>query len=122
MQHLQHRRRTVARRWTPRVLALVFTAFLSLFALDACEGVEGVGQRALALAMHLLPSGICLAVVGLAWRRPWVGAACFGLLAGAYAARAWSHPSWVLVISLPLALVALAYFVDSRVGLRDSGA
>lgn len=107
-------RRSAWWRWTPRALALAFTAFLSLFALDAFEGVEGAAERALALGMHLAPSALCLLVIGLAWRRPWIGAASFGLLAAAYARTAWSHPSWVLVISGPLALVALAYLVDWR--------
>jgi len=114
--------RTAWWRWTPRVLALAFTAFLSLFAFDAFEGVEGAAQRALALVMHLVPSAICLLVVGLAWRRPWIGAASFVLLAAAYAGTAWSHPSWVLLISGPLVLVALAYFIDWRLGLRRNGA
>ncbi|MCY3001502.1 MAG: hypothetical protein NTV21_06830 [Planctomycetota bacterium] len=100
--------------WLPRVLALAFTAFLSLFALDAFEGVEGLAQRAVALAMHLVPTAVCLLLVVLAWRRPWIGAASFGVLAAAYVGIAWSHPSWVLVISGPLALVALAYFIAWR--------
>jgi hypothetical protein len=101
-------------RWLPRALALALTAFLSLFALDAFEGVESFVERALALALHLVPSAICLLLVLLAWRRPWIGGVGFGLLGAAYACMAWSHPSWVLVISGPLALVALAYLVAWR--------
>lgn len=101
-------------RWVARALAFAFTAFLSLFALDAFEGVDGFAERAVALAMHLVPSVLCLVLVALAWRRPWIGAIGFGALAAAYAGIAWSHPSWVLVISGPLALVALAYVVDWR--------
>lgn len=101
-------------RWVPRALALAFTAFLGLFALDAFEGVAGFGQRAVALAMHLVPNAVCLLLVVLAWRRPWIGAAGFGVLAAVYVGIAGSHPSWVLVISGPLALVALAYLVVWR--------
>lgn len=106
--------RARAWRWVPRALALAFTAFLSLFALDAFEGVDGFAERAVALVLHLVPSALCLVLVALAWRRPWIGAAGFGVLAVAYASSAWSHPSWVLVISGPLALVALAYLVAWR--------
>ena len=104
-------RRGARGRWVPRALALAFTAFLSLFAFDAFEGVEGVAARAFALALHLVPSVLCLLLVAFAWKRPWIGALGFAALAAAYAGSAWSHPSWVLVISGPLALVALAYFV-----------
>lgn len=106
--------RARAWRWVPRALALAFTAFLSLFALDAFEGVEGLAERAVALVLHLVPSVLCLVLVAFAWRRPWIGAASFGVLAAAYVGIAWAHPSWVLVISGPLALVALAYLVAWR--------
>lgn len=102
-------------RWVPRALALGLTAFLGLFALDSFEGIEGAVERALALAMHLIPNVVCLLLVVLALRRPWIGAAGFAALAAAYAVIAGSHLTWVLSISGPLALVALAYLVAWRV-------
>ncbi len=103
--------RTVILRWAPRALAMAFTAFISLFALDAFEGHEETGEKALALLMHLIPTFICIAGIALAWRREWMGALLFGGLSLYYAVTAWEHTSWVLLIALPMLLVAVLYGV-----------
>src|SRR5262249_53398337 len=59
--------------WTPRVLCLLFAAFISLFALDVFGESRGFWQTALALAMHLIPTFILLAVLALSWRWEWIG-------------------------------------------------
>ncbi len=64
--------------WLPRVLAILFIAFLSLFALDVFQPGGSPLQTALALVIHLIPSLILLAAVILAWRWEWVGALVFG--------------------------------------------
>jgi hypothetical protein len=64
-------------RWIPRVLALFFIGFLSLFALD----VIGQPQWVLGLLIHLIPSFVLLALTLVAWKRARLGGALF-LLAG----------------------------------------
>ncbi|MBL8000358.1 MAG: hypothetical protein JNL05_00230 [Flavobacteriales bacterium] len=103
--------RSLIIRWAPRVLAIAFTLFISLFALDAFEGQAGFREKAVALLMHLLPSFICVAAIALAWRREWLGALLFGALAVYYAVSAWGHPSWVFLIAGPMLLVAVSYTV-----------
>lgn len=98
-------------RWSPRVLAIAFTLFISLFALDAFEGQVGFREKAVALFMHLLPTFICVAAIALAWRREWLGALLFGGLAVYYAVSAWGHPGWVFLIAGPMLLVAVLYTV-----------
>lgn len=107
------RSRTVL-RWLPRVGGIAFALFLALFALDVFEGEASPTERALELGVHLLPNFALLALVAVAWKRPWVGALGFGVLALAYVAIAHEHLDWVALISGPLALVALLYALAAR--------
>jgi hypothetical protein len=52
--------------WTPRVLGVLFVAFLSLFALDVFGEGYGLGGTILALVMHLIPALLVLAALVLA--------------------------------------------------------
>ena len=56
-------------KWIPRVLAILFAALISIFALDA--------GSFLALLIHLIPTYIVLLGLGLGWRRPKAGAMVF---------------------------------------------
>ena len=100
--------------WAPRVLGLAVAGFLSLFALDVFS--EGGNLRGLLLGfvIHLIPTWILLATVVLAWRRPWIGGVVFVGLAAAYALTTLGRPDWILVISGPLLLVGLLYFLSWR--------
>ena len=97
--------------WTPRLAAIALALFLALFALDAFSGKSfgaGLGD----FALHLAPSLLVLAVGAVAWRYPLAGAAAFALFALAYAVMARARLDWVAVISGPLALVAVLFFVS----------
>lgn len=107
-------RASIVLRWLPRVGGIAFALFLALFALDVFEGEASAGERALALGMHLLPNLACLALVAAAWKRPWIGALGFAVLALAYLAIAHEHLDWVALISGPLALVALLYALAAK--------
>lgn len=95
--------------WSPRVLCIAFAVFLSLFALDVFESGRGFWETALALAMHLIPTLMVVAVLVLAWRWEWIGAVVFTGLAVLYFvcfALPRHHPEWALLISGPLLVVA----------------
>jgi hypothetical protein len=81
--------------WTPRALSIVFIAFLSLFALDVFDGHFRFWQIVLALSMHLIPSFVLIAVLVLAWRWEWIGAAL-------YAAAGLLYVWWVVSLSRPI--------------------
>ncbi|MFY9343850.1 MAG: hypothetical protein WAT39_15275 [Planctomycetota bacterium] len=88
--------------------------FLGLFAFDAFEGDAGIGRKVVDFAIHLTPTWLCLAGVVLAWRREWLGGPYFAALAVAYAVWAWGHPSWILLISGPLVLIAALHLLAWR--------
>lgn len=119
--------------WLPRVLAVLFIAFLSLFALDVFQKGIGPLQTAIALAMHLIPSLVLLIAVILAWRWAWIGALFFG------AAGIWVlYPVWVkpllfyqtaprhqvigsLMIAGPALLIAVLFLVGWVMRRRIAG-
>ncbi len=85
--------------WSPRILGILVAFYIGLFAFDS------VADGALALLIHLIPALVLLSVVALAWRRQWVGAAFFLVLALLYAGSSLNRMDWILAISGPLALV-----------------
>lgn len=98
-------------RWSPRLLAMIFTVFISVFAMDAFEGLTGWWDKAFSLFMHLIPTWLCLILLVLAWRREWIGALAFTMLAIIH--FFWGvgrlHWSACLAIEGPLLLLGVLY-------------
>jgi hypothetical protein len=97
--------------WTPRVLVLLFVAFLALLSLDVFVEGRGAGEIALGLLMHNLPALALLAAALAAWRWPWVGALGLAVFAAwwllTFPGRGF-FPSVVLLMAvLPLTTAAL---------------
>ena len=67
--------------WIPRVVAILFILFVSLFALDAFSGEASVLVKLGGFLIHLVPSFVLSAILVLAWKRPAYGGAAF-ILAG----------------------------------------
>ncbi|MGI6744758.1 MAG: DUF7670 domain-containing protein [Acutalibacteraceae bacterium] len=71
--------------YTPRVLAILFILFLSLFSLDVFgEPNTGVKETALAFFIHNIPSLVLTLSLILAWKYELIGAAVFTLSALAF--------------------------------------
>jgi hypothetical protein len=100
--------------WLPRILGIVVSIFIALFALDALRPGRPLAEGIPDFAMHLVPAAILAGVVALAWRRPWIGAAAFLMLAGAYALAVPGRIDWILAISGPLFLVGILYLWSAR--------
>jgi len=107
--------------WSPRVLCIGLGVFVSLFALDVFGEGMGVWQTALALAIHLIPTAILVAVLLIAWRWERVGAALFALAGALYAIRMLpQHLSATATIALPLLVIAGLFLANwvKRVEIR----
>jgi hypothetical protein len=100
--------------WAPRVLGILFVAFTSLFALDVFGGAYGLWGTIVALALHLIPTGIIVLLLLVAWRWEWVGAAAFGMLGILYICWGWGRFHWYayLGISGPLFLIGILFLVS----------
>ena len=115
---------TTSRRllfWAPRILTIIFIAFISMFALDVFDEHLGFWQTALALLMHLLPSIVLIVALVLAWRREWVGSMLYagaGLLHAIWAAtvpRPWPVSTRLismLIITGPAFVIAILFLFN----------
>ena len=103
--------------WSPRILGIGVALFLGLFALDAFEPGRPLARALIDFAMHLSPAAVVIAIVALAWHRPWLGGVSFMVLAAAYALTAafrggWRgdwRVDWIVAISGPLLIVGVLY-------------
>jgi hypothetical protein len=98
--------------WSPRVLSILFVLFISLFALDVFNEGLGFWQTLLALLIHLIPTGLVIVAIVLAWYREWIGAVLF--IAGGlwYLFANLRHVSWILTISGPMLLIGILFLLS----------
>ncbi|MCW5979411.1 MAG: hypothetical protein KIT09_15145 [Bryobacteraceae bacterium] len=96
--------------WAPRILAIAFGLFVSLFALDSFSGQASIWVKLGRFAVHLIPVAIYAVILVLAWRWEWVGAALFAALGALYVATIGrQHLDWSLMIAGPLFLLAALF-------------
>jgi len=93
--------------WTPRILCLLFAGFISLFALDVFGESHGFWNTALALLMHLIPTGILLLILAVSWRWEWVGGLLFPALGAFYLVAFWGRFHWSAYVILSGSLFLL---------------
>ena len=105
--------------WIPRVLGLLFAAFISLFALDVFSEGYGFWETLVALFMHMIPTFLVLGLLALAWRWDRIGGVLFILLGIAYIFMARMEISAVLVISGPLFLIGALFLLTGFIPPRQ---
>jgi hypothetical protein len=105
--------------WTPRVLSMAYIAFLSLFALDVFGEGYGFWKTILAIVIHLAPSLVLVAVLILAWRWEWIGAALYAAAGMLYVITLLPQRispavklNWSLTIAGPAFLVAAMFLAN----------
>jgi hypothetical protein len=86
--------------------AVVLAMLYALFALDTA--VLSIG-----FLVHLVPTAIVLAGAVLAWNRARSGAIWFGVaaLASVVAFRTWAAPERFVLLTLPLAVIAVLFLL-----------
>lgn len=102
-------------RWTARILAIVFAAFISIFALDVfTEDHESFWKTTTAVIMHLIPTLFIALTVIIAWNKEWVGAIVFMLLALIHIITKWGQFDWSVyaLIDGPLILLSILFFIS----------
>jgi len=109
--------------WTPRIICIAFAAFLGIFAMDVFSMRVDFWHKALALLIHLIPTALVLIALMVGWRREWIGAVVFPLLAVFHLVTKWGfHWSVYALIDGPLLLMAVLFWVNwsNRATLRPS--
>ncbi|MBS3073206.1 hypothetical protein J4465_00190 [Candidatus Pacearchaeota archaeon] len=104
--------------WTPRILAMCFILFVSLFALDIFEMNLGFWGTIVGLFMHLIPSFALIIILIISWKYEIVGTIAF-ILAGIFYiimvfmnSFEWYMLSWILTIAVPLILTGILFWVN----------
>ncbi len=80
--------------WTPRVVCILFAAFISIFALDSFGGGQAVWRQIVGFLIHLIPVYLLVAVLAVTWRWEWVGAVVFPALGLFYIYWSWGRWRW----------------------------
>jgi len=102
--------------WAPRLLSIGFAAFLGLFAADVFDLPLSASEKTLALLLHLVPSLLVLLGLAVAWRREWIAALAFPLLAALHLSMAFGRLHWsaYVLIEGPLLLIGLLFLLSWR--------
>lgn len=95
--------------WTPRIAAILFVLFISLFALDIFDMKLGFWGTIVGLFMHLIPSILLAIAIALAWRWEWIGAVGFAGWAIFYiiAFQGFEWGIYVMIAGIPLVIAIL---------------
>ena len=111
--------------WTPRILAMCFILFVSLFALDIFEMNLGFLGTIVGLFMHLIPSFALIIILIISWKYEIVGTIAF-ILAGIFYiimvfmnSFEWYMLSWILTIAVPLILTGILFWVNWRLKRKN---
>lgn len=99
--------------WAPRILSLLFVAFLLLFSFDGFNQFNG-WQTVLVIAIHLIIPIVVLLGTIIAWKKDLVGAVIFFFFALYYIYLVGfnRHWSWYVSISGPALLTAILYLLN----------
>jgi hypothetical protein len=99
-----------------RTLAIAYIAFISLFSLDIFGQGYSFWETIIGLFMHLLPSFALILVLIISWKKPLTGGVLFFLIALAFtfAFRTYSQVSTFVLISAPLYIISVVYFLSDK--------
>ena len=96
--------------WSPRILGILVSLFIGMFALDAFSEGKPWLQALPDFVVHLIPALVLLGIVAASFRRQWIGAVAFIGLAVVYAATmSKGRLDWMLTISGPLLVVGVLF-------------
>ena len=96
--------------WGPRVLGVLLSFFIGVFALDAFGPAKPILEALPDFFVHLLPALVLLALIVTSWQREWIAGVAFIGLAIVYSLTVGrGHADWVLVISGPLLIVGVLF-------------
>ena len=105
--------------WMPRVLAIFFIAFLSLFSLDIFDENRGFWMTILGLLMHNIPSLILIIVLIISWNYEIIGGVAFILAGLLYIVLIFMNPVfnwymlfWSMIIAGPAFLIGILFLLN----------
>lgn len=108
--------------WAPRVLGIMFLAFLAIFSLDVFTPGADTGEVILGFLIHNIPVFILALVLWLAWKRELIGGILFILAAAFYVVitvvnafqSVWYMLAQDAIIAGPAFLIGILFFINWR--------
>ena len=102
--------------WAPRILSIVFAAFISIFALDVFSEDRGFWETSADLLLHLVPTFVLVGVLVISWRREWIAGILYTILGLVYVVFAWNKGplTTILLIAGPLVLTGALFLQNCK--------
>lgn len=99
--------------WVPRVLAIIFILFISLFAFDTFSGEAPFVQELGGFLIHLIPSFILIITLIISWRKPLIAGTIFVLLGLVFTFYFRTYEVFLnfLIVSFPLVLAGVLFII-----------
>lgn len=98
--------------WTPRVLAILFAFFISLFAFDVFDQGTGFFKTLLAFLIHMIPTFLLVTILVFSWKWPLTGGIGFTLLGFAYIYWASINNEVYALIYIPIILTGVLFLAS----------
>lgn len=97
--------------WTPRILSVLFIAFISMFALDVFSEPQWVQ----ALLIHLIPSFILIILTVVAWKKAYLGGILY-IIFGLFILIFTNFEAYIIVI--PCCFIGLLFIGERYINNR----
>lgn len=98
--------------WMPRIIAILFTAFLAMMSLDVISPGLSAGQIITGMLMHNIPVFILIAIIIISWKYEIVGGIAFILAGLGYIVMAtFSSIEWYLALAWSLQIAGPAFLI-----------
>lgn len=117
--------------WLPRIICILATLFVSIFAADAFASGLTIWQQLAAFLMHLIPSFVLLAFLIVAWRWELIGGIIFTVIGVGLSPVIFllnykmNHSIWmsfgiILAITFPFIVVGVLFMVSHYLKKKKS--
>jgi len=107
--------------WIPRVLAIVFIVFLTLFGLDSFSGDAPFLEKLGGFFIHSIPSMILLLILFIFWKKPLIGGSLFILFSIAFTLyfRTFRSLSTFLLLTFPFLVAGILFVALDRIAKKS---
>jgi hypothetical protein len=99
-------------KWIPRIICILFAAFISLFALDSFGPGISFWKALPGFLIHMIPTFLIVIVLIFSWKWEWVGGMFFLLLAIAYLIWSSKSGNGSHLIDIPLFIISMLFFTS----------
>ena len=97
--------------WLPRILAIIFILFISLFSLDSFSTSDPFWKELIGFLIHLVPIYLLIGLLILSWKYKRIGGILYVVLAIIFTIffDTYEHIFSFLFISLPVLIIGLLF-------------